>query len=575
MRRGTAALGVLLTAVALLTGCASVPDSSPVQVLRKITEGDDRGLPPGPTDSSTPLDIVRGFVNASGASADQHAAARRFLTPEAAKWDDGATLSVIAEQFDTVYSRRPPNSDADRIAVRIRGNQVGRLTAAGAFELDERPVEFELSLVRLADRWRIDAPPPGVMVRLSDFRANYRSVNTYFVDPNRQMPVADLRYLPANPARTLPSRAVEQLMAGPSAALDNAVYSVIPRTARLRANVAETPDGTVLVDLTELGTLDEGRRRLLAAQVVLSLAEVNVAKVRLLDDGAPLLDDQPDLNRDLFADMGADADSRPDVPGLVVGAGRARVLSPGGLGDPLPGPVGNGSYDVASAAASNDGQRMAAVTRADGRQLLVGRAGAALEATGLRAEAMTRPSWTPTGGELWTVLDGSRIARVTFDASGRSTVRKVDGSALSALGPIVDLRLSRDGMRVAAVVAGQLAVGAVVRSAAGDVSVRNVRMLRSGDLTDLVALSWRTSDQIAVVGRRADRAVEVVMVDGLDWQSLPTNNLTPPLSAVAAAPGRPLLVTDQNGVWSFGADDLGSWRQLVGGTPNSVVGYPG
>jgi hypothetical protein len=575
VRRTAAVLGSLLTAVALLGGCASVPDSSPVQVLRKITEGEDRGLPPGPTDSSTPLDIVRGYVNASGAGADQHAAARRFLTPEAAKWDDGAGLSVIAEQFDTVYSGRPPNSDADRISVRIRGNQIGRLTAAGAFELDEKPVEFEISLLRRADRWRIDAAPPGVMVRLSDFRANFRSVKTYFVDPSRQMPVADLRYLPANPARTLPSRAVEQLMAGPSSALADAVYSIIPRTARLRANVAETPDGTVLVDLTELGTLDEGRRRLLAAQVVLTLAEVNVAKVRLLDDGAPLLDDQPDLDRDLFADMSADVDSRPDVPGLVVAGGRARVLLPGGMGEPLPGPVGNGSLDVASASASNDGQRLAAVTRADGRQLLVGRAGAALEATGVRAEAMTRPSWTPTGSEVWTVLDGSRIARVTVEVSGRATVRKVDGAALSILGPIGDLRLSRDGLRVAAVVAGQLAVGAVVRSAAGEVSVRNVRMLRSGDLSDLVALSWRTSDQIAVVGRRSDRAVEVVMVDGLDWQSLPTNNLTPPLSAVAAAPGRPLLVTDQNGIWSFGADDLGSWRQLVGGTPNSVVGYPG
>lgn len=575
VHRAMAALGILLTALTLVAGCASVPDSSPVQVLRKITEGDDRGLPPGPTDASTPLDIVRGFVNASGANTDQHAAARRFLSPEAAKWNDGASLSVIAEQFDTVYSTRPPNSDADRIGVRIRGNQIGRLTPAGAFELDEKPIEFELSLLRLSDRWRIDGPPPGVMVRLSDFRANYRSVKTYFVDPNRQVPVADVRYVPANPARTLPSRTVEQLMAGPSAALDGAVYSVIPRTARLRANVAETPDGTVLVDLTELGNLDEGRRRLLAAQLVLSLAEVNVARVRLLDDGAPLLDDQPDLNRDLFLDMGSDVDARPDVPGLVVGAGRARALLPDRLGEALPGPVGNGGYDVASAAASNDGLRMAAVTRADGRQLMVGRAGSALEATGLRAEAMTRPSWTPTGGEVWTVLDGGRIARVTVDPSGRSTVRKVDGAAISVLGPIVDLRLSRDGMRVAAVVAGQLAVGAVVRSAAGDVSVRNVRILRPADLTDLVALSWRTSDQIAVVGRRPDRPVEVVMVDGLDWQSLPTNNLTPPLSAVAAAPGRPLLVTDQNGVWSFGADDLGSWRQLAGGTPNSVAGYPG
>ena len=43
-----------------------------------------------------------------------------------------------------------------------------------------------------------------------------------------------------------------------------------------------SPDGALIVDLTRLGDLDEPARRLLAAQVVLSLAEVNVARVRLL-----------------------------------------------------------------------------------------------------------------------------------------------------------------------------------------------------------------------------------------------------------------------------------------------------
>lgn len=569
------AVVLLLTALTLVAGCASVPESSPVQVLRKITAGDDRVLPPGPTDNSSPLDIVRGFVNASGSGADRHAAARRFLSPAAAGWDDTASLTVIADQFDTIYSRRPPGSDTARAMVRVRGAKVGRLTPAGAFELDERSVEFDLTLARQEGQWRIDAPPPGVSVRLSDFRANYRSVKTYFVDPTRQIPVADLRYLPADPARTLPSRAVDQLLAGPSSALEGAVTSLIPRTARLRANVAETPDGAMLVDLSELGDLDEGRRRLLAAQVVLSLAEVNVTRVRLLDDGAPLLAGRPDLSRDLFAGMGSDAEARPDVPGLVVAGGRARALLPGSIGGPILGPVGDGAYNLVSASSSADGQRVAGVARDDGRQLLVGRAGAALEPTGVRADTMTRPSWSPTGGEVWTVLNGEQLTRVVLDQSGRPSARSVDGAALAAIGPIADLRLSRDGMRVAAVVGGQLAVGAVTRSVADEVAVRNIRLLRANELTDLVALSWRTADQLAVVGRRADRAVEVVMVDGLDWQTLPTSNLTPPLIAVASAPGRPLLVTDQNGLWSFGADDVGSWRQLVGGTAGSVAGYPG
>ena len=65
--------------------------------------------------------------------------------------------------------------------------------------------------------------------------------------------------------------------------------------------------------------------------------------------------------------------------------------------------------------------------------------------------------------------------------------------------------------------------------------------------------------------------MSLVSVDGLDLHPLPTNNLTLPLTAIATGPGRPLLVTDQNGLWSFGADDLGSWRQLVGSV-TSVAG---
>src|SRR5262249_18810054 len=167
-------------------------------------------------------------------------------------------------------------------------------------------------------QWRVDGPPSGTIVRLSDFQANFRSVRTYFTDPIHRTLVADPRYLPANPARTLPSRVVEMLLSGPSDALNGAAVSAIPRGARLRSNVAQSPDGALIVDLTELGVLDEGQRRLLAAQVMLSLAEVNVNRVRLLDDGAPLLADRPNLTRETFADLDAADDPRSDVPRLAV-----------------------------------------------------------------------------------------------------------------------------------------------------------------------------------------------------------------------------------------------------------------
>jgi hypothetical protein len=571
--RGWIRVLLVLLAAGLLAGCATVPNESPVQVLRKVTEGEGPALPPGPGNNANPLDLVRGFVNASGSSDNRHAAARRFLTGGAQSWDDAASLTVLADQFDTVYARPP--GDGDRAVVRLRGSQIGRRSLDGSFMQAEAPVEVDIQVAKEGDQWRIDGPPSGTIVRLSDFQANYKAVRAYFMDPVQDSPVPDLRYLPANPARTMPSRMVDALLAGPSDALTGAATSAIPRTARLRSNVAETPDGAIIVDLTELGDLDDARRRLLAAQVALSLGEVNVTRVRLLDDGAPMLPDHPVVTRETFADLAGADDPRPDVAGLVVVGGKARTLGANGLGDPLAGPPGAGGYDLLSATLSADGQRLAAVSRQAGRQLLIGRVGGPLAPSGVQGATLTRPTWTPPGNEVWTVRNGTAVVRLVLDQSGHPSVAPMDDSALTSLGQINDLRLSRDGMRVAAVISGMLVVGAVARSPAGAVSVRNVRMLLPNKLTSLVAVDWRAADQIAVAGRRPDTAVALVSVDGLDLHPLPTNNLTPPLTAIATGPGRPLLVTDQNGLWSFGADDLGSWRQLVGGAASSVAGFPG
>lgn len=574
-RRVTAALAAVL-AVGLLTGCASVPSSSSVQVLGKVSEAEGRVLPSGPADNVNPLDLVRGFVYASGSSENRHAVARRFLTADAASWDDSASVTVLAEQFDTVYAVAPAGTDT--ATVRLRGNRIGRLTTSGAFEPDVSPVQIDLQVAKENGQWRISGLPGGAMVRLSDFQVSYDAANTYFVDPVRRAPAADRRYLPSSPARSKPSRMIEMLLAGPSAALAGAAVSMVPPTARLRSNVTDTAEGGAVVDLTGLGELDDSGRRLLAAQVVLSLAEVNVTRVRLLADGAPLLTDRPD-RPDLVAtdvpSLTGQVEPRFDVPGAIVLEGRLRSLAPSGseVGNPVPGPAGSGGVDIATAALSADGQRLAVVSRQG--QLLVGRLGAALDATAVPVGHMTRPSWAPGGTEVWTVLNGTAGARVVVDQEGRTRTAPLALDELTALGPIADLRLSRDGVRVAAVVAGQLAVGAVVRSPTGEVAVRNVRVLRAAEVNNLAAVDWKAADTIAVAAGSAERPVSLVSVDGLNVQQMPGSNLTPPLLSIAAGPSRPLLVTDQGGVWSFTGGELDTWRQVVGGVPSAVPVYPG
>ena len=575
-RRFGSALALLL-ALAGAAGCANVPESSDVQVLRQISEGEGGALPPGPVEGSNPLDLVRDFVFASGSSADEHGSARRFLASDAAGWDDAASLTVLDGQFDTVPAPGAQNASTGITTIRIRGTAVGRMSTSGSFEPDQATFQEDVTVVRRDGQWRISSVPAGVVVPLSIFRDNHRQVRTWFVDPVRRLAVADLRYVPTVPAKAQASRALELLLAGPSPALLGAAVSQLPPGAQLRSNAAVGPDGALIVDLTGLGDLDEPARQLLAAQVVLTLAEVNVAKVRLLVDGEPLLHDRPELTREDVAALSAEVQPGADVPGLVVAGGRVRQLTGPEPSAPLPGPVGNGAYDVESAASTGNGQRLAAVVRIGGRRTLLvgGGLNGGVSPVSLNAATMTRPSWTPTGGEVWTVLDGAVVARVLVDSAGPARTGQVNADELAALGPIRDLRLSRDGMRVVAVVGGGLYTAAVARSIDGEVAIRNIHRLRPNDLGEVVAADWRSAESIVAVTRGMEMLVGQVSVDGLVVQQVLGNNLTPPLTAIAAASNRPLLVTDQTGVWSFAGGDQAAWRQVLGGAPDGVPLYPG
>lgn len=569
-------LAAALLALAVASGCASVPGSSPVQVLRQVGS-DDPASAPGPVDGSNPLDLVRDFVTASGSSTDKHAAARAFLAPEAARWDDSAVITVLDGQIDTVPAPNAADFSSGASTIRIRGTEIGRITATGSFEPAQSSYFLDVDVVRRNGQWRISRLPDGVVVPLTILRDHYRTVHTWFIDPVRRLAVADLRYLPGSPASAQAARATELLLAGPSGALLGAAVSQLPAGAKLRANLAVDPDGALVVDLTRTGTLDENARRLLAAQVVLSLAELNNdVTVRVLIDGEPVLPDHPEWTRNDVSALSADVQPASDVPALVVAGGRVSQLPGPGPSAPLPGPVGNGGYDAVSAASSDDGQHLAVVTRtAAGETLLVGGGpDGGVVPVAVTAPTMTRPTWTPAGNEVWTVLGALGVARVTLDTNGKVRTGQVNVDELAALGPITDLRISRDGMRVAAVVGGGLYTAAVARSIDGEVAIRNIRRLRSGDLGAVAAADWRSAETLVAITQGPVPQVVQVSVDGLTMTAVPGNNLTPPLTAVAAAPNRPLLVTDQGGVWSFDVGEQNAWRPLGGG-PAAVPVYPG
>lgn len=561
----------LVVAVFLAAGCATVPQSSDVVVVRSVPAAQPLAVP-GPSPGTSPFRLVRDFIEATGNPRNGHAAARAFLTRQAAAdWNDGQSLTVIEDSPDTPVTG--PGEPGDTRSVVVRAATVGRLQRDGSFVADSGELTRQLDVVREDGEWRIIDPRPGVLVESTAFQQNYRQVPIFFADPGRGALVPDVRWLAARPDATLAGRVLDLLLGGPSETLRDAVVSALPPDARLRSNVLVDPRGRTVIDLAGLGGLSEADRRLVAAQLVSTLDGLVRSPLRLLADGQPLVAGKPEWTTTDIAPYTSATGPSPDVSGKVVQGGLLRDLG----GDPVAGPTGSGELQVLSAAQSSpNGEQLAAVVAGpDGRpQLRVGHTGQAMAWVPLNAASMTRPTWRPSGSEVWTVIDGTTVAGVALSETGEPTTYQVDAAELAALGPITDLRLSRDGIRVAAVVGGRLVVATVV-SSEGVVRLGHPRELRQSNLPALASVDWARADLLTVASAGASPQVAEVSVDGAVYRSLSSTNLTAPLTSVAAAPGRETVVADANGLWAY-SESQEVWEPLLGGIgPGAAPIYPG
>jgi hypothetical protein len=565
---------VLALAAVVLAGCASVPSSSPVQVLRQVSGG-EAATPPAPKPGGELADFVKDFVTASASSADKHAAARRFLTPEAAqKWDDGTSVTILDGGVTPIQT----SQSGDTVRASILGSVIGVVGADGAFEPGERRLDNDIVLDHRGGQWRISQLPDGVVVELSTFLSTYRQADVWFVDPTRHLVVADIRYIARKPQQAQPGQLMTLLLGGPSSSLTGVVGTQLPADeVKLRSNVVVAPDNTATVDLTGVRALDDTSRRLLAAQVVLTVLAAEVDGVNLLVDGAPFDPATPVWRRADVQPMIGEAAVATNAPALVTSAGRIGELSGTVPLSPFPGPAGDGRITALSAGISVDGSALAIVARGGpGAQLFLGKVadGSIGEQPLLSAATMTRPTWAPGGDEVWTVLDGTDVRRVHIDRSGATTVDTVDPGVLASDGPITELRLSRDGVRVLAVAGGGLYVGAVEHPLKGIVAIKDVRRLRPS-LGAVAAADWREVDSVVAVTSGAEMVVKV-QVDGLLTTPQLTGNLVSAPTAVASArPDLPILVTNQYGLWSYAGGTQNSWKQVQGGQAGSVPSYPG
>ncbi|MEU4251758.1 LpqB family beta-propeller domain-containing protein [Amycolatopsis sp. NPDC026612] len=557
----------------LLAGCANVPLESQPVVVPGERQGQSSGdVVPEPPPGIDPLSLVRAFVGATLKPGQNNAAARAYLDEQGrASWRPSRSLTIIQDTFGTVYDTSPP-PDPNTQVVNVRGIDIGTLDQNSAFVPDHSSALLQMKVRKQANgQWRIVDPPPDLYATESDFSENYTPVPVSFYSESSATFVPDRRYVVAKPQSGLPGRVMDLLVSGPSASLAGAVKNLLGEPIEIDTNVKSLDDGTLVVPLTGLSGVPDDIRNLIAAQIVLSLQYVTSSRIRILADGAPLVPNHSDWRLNDLPAYGASLSISLQLLGLMTVDGRIRSLSDGA---PVPGPAGNGGYDVVSAAQSIDGKRLAVVERSGGAlRLRIGDLGHDLQLTPLGGGTLTRPTWRPGTGEVWTVVDGLSVGRMVLDPNGHWTALSVNAADLTQQGEIAELRFSRDGARVAAVIRGQLWVASVVVN--GDsVSLREPRNLQPHDLQDVVDVDWINQDTLVVVTKSPSQPVVRVTVDGQRMDAFNSSNLTPTVHGVTAAPDRPIVVADASGLWI--ASELGEvWRPQSHTMKDADPFYPG
>jgi hypothetical protein len=544
-----AAIGLCLLSVA----CASIPSSSGPQIIPETlppsepaADGDLRYDAIVPQPGERPGDIVRDFLRVGGSYERDHARARAYLTDQGSKsWADDSRVTLLE---DAPYLEVQNGGST----VLMRAQQHGRVESDGSYEAGKADYPYAFQLKKVNGSWRIENPPPGVLIEAGTFDAAFRAYNVYFLNATRTRVVPDVRWFAA--ARdALPSVLVTAIEQGPSAWLAGAVQSDL-EDATLQSNVEQQSD-RVKVYLTGLGegadTLPSGG----FAQLVWTLNQLGVGGVEVYVDGRQVEPgDAPGRALQQLSDWRAfDPDGlSAATPGYFIKNGAVWTTDDA----PLGGPAGRPTYGATAVAMSTNGRSLAVLRRAaGGRQTLFVGAAASLRPM-ITDRMLTAPTWASTAGEVWTVRNGRDV--VLVPTSGRA-VRVA--AALDKIGPVRALRLSRDGSRVAVVAGGpgreQIHVGVVVRDNNGTVRIEGLRLLDVGEV-GVSDVSWSGALTVIALVRagKQDSAVYSIDIDGLGSRRLvSTVDLPGPPSAIAAAPALPLLAVAADGLWRTPATD--------------------
>jgi Lipoprotein LpqB beta-propeller domain len=433
-RRGILSAFVV-TVVLVLSGCAGLPTSGPVNEGREA--GTDAGtpdfsfVPDRPQAGASPEQIVEGFIRAGsgpGPGADWETA-RLFLAPSIREtWQPEASVTI-----DLLGDREYVSPTAGVVSMSLVA--VATVDEAGSYEpSDAAPIPLSFELAQQDDgEWRITEAPDGIVLDRDNFARVFHRYSLMYFDPTWQYLVPDLRWFAATNAA---ARITAALVDGPpSSWLVESVRNAFPESVEAQPSVP-IESGIAQVELSGNAlSLDQPTLDRMQTQLTASLATASIAGAQMLVSSAPL-----------DADPVPITSTRVTGPPLVetaegFGFISGDELTPiAGLSDTMPG------LSPAPASIQVAAQRdLAAVRLTDGTVARIAAAGdvAVVDTRG----GLVDPS-VDSHGLVWSVPRDTPGAVEAFSRTERFPV----ADAWPGATQIIAMAVSRDGARVAALV---------------------------------------------------------------------------------------------------------------------------
>ena len=561
MNRMKVLVAVLSVAI-LVSSCASLPNSSEPQSLKRLNNPSSQ-QDSGPISGREPDLLLRDFYANSANPLKQYAQARNYLTPDANnQWKPGPETVII----DRIGMSRNSTAGADHVSYTVTGTIVGTLGEGGAYSPRNEDYHAVVTLEQRDGEWRIAELPNQAIIERTELRNRYIPRDLYFFDPTGNTLVPDRRWMFAG-TNTQDTALISLLLAGPSPMLAPGVMDELPNSA------AYTRTNNGVYELTGLSNLSEAARRRLAAQLTWTLALAEISEPFSFSiDGDLVRNDRnnPKLSVNDFPEYNPSASGTSAGVLYALTNGKASSISDGNV-VAVPGFLGtNGGIESMDVASLNHTNVAASVvtTNAEGdkkSQLYMGPVDGDSTKI-LTAATLTKPTFEANSQAVWTVMDGNKVMRVAQSSSNSSISQtEVDTSELGENhGDISVLRLSPTGVQAAFIVDGRVYVATVARPTAGDRKLTNVRELVPAIGDSAITLEWSVNSTLLVGTVSTDTPVWRAEVDGSSAIPLSSGNIVAPVVAVSSNSST-VFITDSRAALQLSTSGNSTyWREVPG-----------